>query len=74
MAKYRIEKDIPIASRKNKFSIYPFAEMEVNDSFFVPNIRQQTLSSAAYYFSKKHPPKKFATRQENNGSRVWRIQ
>ena len=67
-----IEKNVPAPANPRRRK-YPFAEMEVGDSFFAPNIK---ISSVTYSFA-RHPGKKFTARTvtENGvkGFRVWRI-
>ena len=68
---YKIEKHIPMPTSR---SIYPFADMEVGDSFFVPknDIVGTRVSVAISYYKKKNPKKSFATRKDENGMRIWR--
>ena len=67
-----IDKHIPLASR----SKYPFEEMALGDSFFVPGrtISQMSAVSCAASRRTKH---KYScrSRRENatNGIRVWRV-
>lgn len=76
---FKIEKDIPI--EKNKKSLYPFAQMNVNDSFVIPatgyDEYHTARSSLSYYlnvFNKKsEKPFKIKTAQTKEGLRVWRI-
>lgn len=77
---YEIEKGIDYpenwCARK-----YPFAEMEIGDSFLVPieeiknrsaeYVRNSILGSAR---QKRMPGKKFRTRKLEEGIRVWRIE
>lgn len=76
-SQYVIEKDIPMprpdVSLKSK---YPLDRMEVGDSFFVPidlnrlvNVRNSVFAVAAKY----NPNRKFKTRKDGNGIRVWRV-
>ena len=59
---------------------YPFREMEVGDSFFVPaesaesaHRVQINISSSSVQMSKREGAgKKFATRKVEGGVRVWR--
>lgn len=60
-------------------STYPFAQMEVNDSFFVPsgedgvrNTERRVSASAAQYG--RRTSTKFTTRREEDGVRVWRVE
>lgn len=74
----KIEKNVPIpdAMRFGKPRKYPFAEMDVGDSFFAPNVGISAMAGSITYASKRHG-KKFATRflTENGvkGVRVWRV-
>ena len=66
----KIEKKIPIPEYRSK---YPFASMEVGDSFYM-EIDPQILSSAAWHWSRyKNNESKFKTRKEGKGARCWRI-
>ncbi len=73
---YKIDKDIPIPTNYVKF---PFGNMVVKDSFFVPlgnrskeSIQASVMASAASRF----PERRFLTRfiKDENGVRVWRIE
>lgn len=73
---HKIEKGIlPPKGRNTNLAKYPFAEMDVNDSFVVTDIKErQVVRAAAYEFAKRHG-KKFITRSvENDQTRVWRIE
>lgn len=78
----KIEKGIEIPSKKGKYNKYPFGQMEVGDSFFVPikeggNMRsfQPQISSLAksYSLRNKNNEWEFTVRQEGVGVRGWRI-
>lgn len=78
---YSIEKNVAIPTierpnRKTGAYKYPFAKMEVGDSFFVPINREKELksvaSSSSLYGSKLG--RKFTTRKVVGGVRVWRIE
>ena len=72
----KIEKNIPIPeacggaiTRK-----YPFNEMEVGDSIFIEGRKgSYTPGNAAHNYGKNHG-KKFTSRKENDGFRIWRIE
>lgn len=67
---FKIEKNIPIASRAGK-SKYPFAEMEIGDSFSVPDrIAIRVRSSMSTYQTKNN--KKFLLINCGNEYRCWR--
>ena len=64
----KIEKNIPIPNK------YPFAEMQVGDSFKMPETMKRTaLMVAAMRYSRKHGAK-FITKTMADGSiRCWRV-
>ena len=71
----KIDKDVPVPSSvgdksgRGRPRVYPFGEMEVGDSIFTES---KGARNAAGHYAKYHG-KKFATRTENNGVRIWRI-
>ena len=75
----KIEKGIPIPppykpkNLNNTRPKYPFRHMEVGDSFFVPRLEAQRARSAASQQSSRSR-RKFTTRKEGDGLRVWRIE
>ena len=76
---FKIEKNKPIP-RKNKYKSYPFKNMEIGDSFFVPLTKDTDKHSLGNNIrSATHPirrNKKFTTRwiPAENGFRCWRIE
>lgn len=64
----KIEKGIEMPQR------YPFAEMEVGDSFAVPDgVNRTNISTSAYFHGEKYG-KKFSVRKDaTKRLRVWRI-
>lgn len=82
---YEIEKGVEMPAAVNsggRKAKYPWAKMEIGDSFFVPangcsmrNV-QDRFASAAAQWAKRHGSK-FATRQVKEpepGVRVWRVE
>lgn len=78
MSEFKIEKSVPVpASLAGRRAKYPWRDMDVGDSFFVPlngeqrltDLRSQVSRAAYSAFGKGGS----ATRQEGNGVRVWRI-
>lgn len=76
----KIEKGVPMPVRHGGHgnSKYPFATMEVGDSFYIPwgdrdrlKIRS-VLSNAISAFQLRNEPKKFSSRKDESGIRVWR--
>lgn len=79
----KIDKGVPMptAATAGRVKQYPFAEMDVGDSFFVAtqggDIRKTQVriagnASAARRANKACAGRKFATRQVEGGVRVWR--
>lgn len=83
---YEIEKDVPRPQRGSTLRKYPFAGMEIGDSFFAPLGKFKTLESlrAGIYQCIRLSRRgtrvpanwKFTihTEKENNGVRCWRIE
>lgn len=72
-----IEKNVEIPAQVRKGSgtrksKYPFAEMEMNDSFFVPERTTKQFAPTAYGAAKKLG-RKFTLRNVEGGVRVWRV-
>lgn len=77
----KIQKGIAIPTRARKSNNkYPFAQMEVGDSFFVkdtktPDKTRNTLASAVWYYKKRNGSKtNFYTKMYVTGVRVWRVE
>lgn len=68
---YQIEKDVPMPQDKREVK-YPFAEMEVGDSFLA-DCKQASVQNNARVFAKANPPMKFKVRPEGDGARCWRV-
>lgn len=66
----KIEQNITIPEKffKNHRK-YPWLEMEIGESFFVPKTSFPHAAGA----TKRYAPRRFTTRREKNGIRVWRI-
>lgn len=58
-----IEKDVPLPAK------YPFAAMEVGDSFTTNN---HTAVAAASSYGRRNGMK-FASRKNGSGYRIWRV-
>ena len=70
-----IQRNIPIPQAERKM-LYPFAAMEVGDSFAVDGDKKvcATVSAAVYKYKRENPGKKFTVRTSDAGIRVWRIE
>lgn len=71
-----IEKEIEMPATERKLtprkSKYPFAEMELNDSFFLPDRVAKSFTPTVYAAGKRLG-RKFAVRSVDGGVRVWRV-
>lgn len=74
---FKIENGIPSprpgVGRKNK---YPFREMLVGQSFFIPESEVGGVRSSAIYFTKNNKHYRFVCAKTNDpapGVRVWRV-
>lgn len=84
MSKFKIEKNQPMPETFDGASsrgIYPFDEMEVGDSFFVPCKKENEFKSAVqsvHYANskerKKESGKIFKRSQIGSGVRIWRVE
>jgi hypothetical protein len=73
---YKIEKN---AYRIGSTKKYPFDDMEVGDSFFVPHPKAKAARQAALGRNSRPTPKHrpfrdhWATREVEGGVRIWRV-
>jgi hypothetical protein len=64
----KVESNIPMPAR------YPFAKMNVGDSFLIPeNVSRSSAAVAAYRYGLANR-KKFVTRKTSEGHRIWRVE
>jgi hypothetical protein len=71
---YQITKGLPIPKiSAGRPAIYPFAVLEVGDSFFSDNQGVANVRSAACAFARNHKVR-FIVRKEGEGARCWRIE
>ena len=76
MAKYKVTDKVPVPPMRAISARYPFADMSIGDSFFVPLEDVQTreqIRQSCYYYSRKNPKYRFTVVPEKNGHRVFRI-
>lgn len=71
---FQIESNVPLPEPKLgiRKAKYPFADMNVGDSFVVSGKLKQTVASSASRYARLHG-KRFAVRKVPDGYRVWRI-
>lgn len=70
---FTIEKSIPIPATRKPNEVYPFQELEVGDSFFVPFTVSNpgSVRACASAYAKRHSVKLVCKKVED-GMRVWR--
>ena len=70
---FPIEKGVPVTRRTSAGGTrkYPWNEMKVGDSFFVP---EKTAGQLSITIASRATGFMFTTRTENGGIRVWRIE
>jgi hypothetical protein len=74
---FKIEKGVPLPlpRRPRRLAKYPFANLQVGDSFLVPGFSKNgQISGSLANWAKAHPEWRFATRKVEGGLRVWRIE
>lgn len=67
-----IDRGIPLPEVR-KFNNYPYKEMKVGESFFVPAISVKLMCNNNIRMNKS-TGMKFTARKEKDGVRVWRIE
>jgi hypothetical protein len=80
-AAFEVEKGVPIPkqrARREGGTKYPFAEMEVGDSFAVGFVSEKVLTAirqaSVRFVKERHPDRKFSFRKLEDGSyRCWRV-
>lgn len=66
----KIESGVPLPPARNKRR-YPYPQLQVGDSFFVPSMGQNEIANQAWRWGKKLG-RTFETRKRPGGVRVWR--
>jgi hypothetical protein len=73
----QIESDVPMPAvrRSGKESQYPFAQMDVGDSFAMPIDFMGKLRGASQHYRKRNPEQRFSIRAEDGETcRCWRVE
>lgn len=61
---------VDVGSRRGRAKKYPFEDMNVGDSFAVPeDVKAEAVAARA---RKQHKPKLFSAHQLNGAWRIWR--
>jgi hypothetical protein len=72
MMKFKIDKKIPLPSRGQQITKYPFIDLDIGDSFLIPE-KTVIQTNGLCYYAGKRLKKKFVSRTVNGGVRIWRI-
>jgi hypothetical protein len=74
---YKIEAGVAVPAKafggRSQEAKYPWRDLQVGQSFFVPDAKMSTMSSNAHYRGVKLGVK-FTCRKIGDGVRVWRIE
>lgn len=70
---FDVEKNVPMPEERATRTLYPFRNMEVGDSFLVPQGAPQRVNAAVYQENKKRDGVKYTQRKVEGGVRVWRM-
>ena len=72
MSDFKIDKNVSLW-RKTVTAKYPFANMQVGDSFFVPGKKSKNMAGSVANAARTRNAK-YATRAVDGGVRVWRTE
>jgi len=61
------------APDKNQQERYPLGDMQVGQSFFVPEAIAKKARMAARAYVRRHPDKKYSWKYVEGGIRIWRV-
>lgn len=70
---YVVEKNVAMKKPNGHVVKYPFAQMEIGDSFFAEVTSIKLSVAANNWGARQEPRRKFSVRAEGMGTRVWRI-
>lgn len=84
MTEFPVESGVLIPDPKRQGAKYPWRELEVGQSFFIPDtiIKPTSASSLCSTANAKHSPKRFVWRMDEKepgvipttkGARIWRV-
>lgn len=68
---FTVESDVPLVDRRGANSKYPWAKMNIGDSFYA-EVDHRTLRACARWQHERHGTA-FKVRTEGKGSRAFRI-
>lgn len=74
----KVDKHIPMPDQMRKQGRpkgaykYPFHELDVGDSFFIGDAKQNTIAQSIYRAQRLHPGRRFVMAVLDGGIRIWR--
>ena len=71
MTKVIIDRTVPMPDSR-VVRKYPHEDMEVGDSFLIPNVSMQVVLNANWRAGKRLA-RRYTARKEGDGIRVWRV-
>ena len=75
MTDIKIDKNIPQPDRNaGKPPIYPFGEMDIDDSIFIGRNDKKKAVSAAHVYAHRNGVKLKCRKQPCGGVRIWRVE
>jgi hypothetical protein len=72
---YLVESGIPVSQKRGGVSSYPFASMEIGDSFAISNNERREVERvrvSAFYYAIGRAPMKFSVRMTDPKARTYR--
>lgn len=71
---FKIERGVAVPAARKRITRYPFAEMEIGDSFLAPVQKATSAASAARIYGRINGRKLVARREGDDGAvRIWRV-
>lgn len=72
---FTLTSEVPVPKRRRATGgRYPFATMDVGQSFFAAGVKAESLLSCARRYAKASEPEaRYTARAEGTGSRCWRV-
>lgn len=72
---FEIEKGIaiPKVASGGGSTKYPWADMEIGDSFFVQHPASKNVKAATHAHNQRYPNSRFKSRSVDGGVRIWRV-
>ena len=70
---FEIDHSIPVPASAGTKRIYPFSQMEIGDSVFIPNATHDSKAVAAAKMYFRRSGKKMTAKSGDGGVRIWRV-